>query len=101
VVGYLYNFRYRDRVLAYQSGFDYAASGPHGKGGHAKPGLTCHHAAIVRARAEGAVSYDFLAGGDRYKTSLANAATTLHWLDVARPRSLAGIGHRLRDLVRG
>ena len=41
VIGYLYNFRHRSRVLAYQSGFDYAGAGPHGK-----PGLTCHHAAI-------------------------------------------------------
>lgn len=78
-VGYLYNFRWRGATLAYQSGFDYAAAPPHGK-----PGLTCHHAAIRLARAEGMRRYDFLAGGDRYKTSLANAAATLHWLELRR-----------------
>lgn len=78
VVGYLYNFVYRGRVLSYQSGFDYAAAGP-----HQKPGLTCHAAAIKRYRDEGASAYDFLAGGDRYKSSLSNARTVLHWLEVA------------------
>jgi CelD/BcsL family acetyltransferase involved in cellulose biosynthesis len=94
LVGYLYNFRLRGRVYAYQSGFDYA-----GAAAHEKPGLTCHHAAIALARREGAVAYDFLAGGDRYKTSLATASATLHWLDVARPWSLPGIAHRLRGAL--
>jgi CelD/BcsL family acetyltransferase involved in cellulose biosynthesis len=77
VVGYLYNFVHRGWVSSYQSGFDYAGAGP-----HQKPGLTCHAAAIVHYRTQGATAYDFLAGGDRYKTSLANAETTLHWLEV-------------------
>lgn len=77
-VGYLYNFRLRGRVSAYQSGFDYA-----GAQLHQKPGLTCHHLAIEMYRREGASSYDFLAGADRYKLSLANAGTTLHWLELA------------------
>jgi CelD/BcsL family acetyltransferase involved in cellulose biosynthesis len=80
VIGYLYNFRFRNRVLAYQSGFDYAAAGP-----HQKPGLTCHHAAIEACAAEGIDCYDFLAGAHRYKSSLANEAVPLHWL-VAVPR---------------
>ncbi len=98
VIGYLYNFRYRDRVLAYQSGFDYAAPAHakpgHAKPGHAKPGLTCHHAAIEQARRDGVARYDFLAGDDRYKTSLGHAAVALHWLDVARRWSLAGLAMR-------
>jgi CelD/BcsL family acetyltransferase involved in cellulose biosynthesis len=89
-IGYLYNFRHRGRVLAYQSGFDYA-----GAGGHKKPGLTCHHAAIALARREGATAYDFLAGGDRYKTSLANAATHLVWLDIAPRLSARGLAYRV------
>ena len=80
VVGYLLNLRDQTRVLAYQSGFDYA-----GAGAHEKPGLTCHHAAIERARAEGAAEYDFLAGDARYKRSLGNAVRELHWL-VWKPR---------------
>lgn len=91
IVGYLYNFRHRGHVLAYQSGFDYADAGAHGK-----PGLTCHHAAIAEARRDGAIRYDFLAGDDRYKTSLSHGAVRLHWLEVAPRWSLAGVGFRAR-----
>lgn len=75
VLGYLLNLRARGRVAAYASGFDYAGAGPHGK-----PGLSSHAAAIARARAEGVVEYDFLAGDDRYKRSLGNDTRALHWL---------------------
>jgi CelD/BcsL family acetyltransferase involved in cellulose biosynthesis len=94
VVGYLYNFRHRGRVLAYQSGFDYAAADP-----RQKPGLTCHHAAIAFFRREGAVAYDFLAGGDRYKTSFSNASSELYWLDVARRFSALGVGYGIREML--
>ena len=77
LVGALYNFRYRGRALAYQSGFDYA-----GAGRHQKPGLTCHHQAIRFAAGAGLDRYDFLAGEDRYKRSLADGATPLHWVTV-------------------
>lgn len=90
VLGYLYNIRLRGSVFTYQSGFDYAgcaaAFGP-----HAKPGLACHYAAIVRAQGEGAVAYDFLAGRDRYKSSLTRAATRLYWLEVAPRYSGQGL----------
>jgi CelD/BcsL family acetyltransferase involved in cellulose biosynthesis len=89
IVGYLYNFCHRGRVLAYQSGFDYATAGA-----HQKPGLTCHHAAIEFFRREGAQAYDFLAGDDRYKTSFANATTDLYWLDVAPRLSPHGLAYR-------
>jgi len=80
VIGYLYNFRFRGRVMAYQSGFDYANAAA-----HEKPGLTCHQAAIEAALAEGMDGYDFLAGAQRYKTSLGGAEVPLHWLEaVAR-----------------
>lgn len=92
VIGYLYNFRHDGRVLAYQSGFAPSPIGPQGK-----PGLACHHAAIERARAEGASAYDFLAGDDRYKTSLAQAATPLYWLNAAMPLSSSGLRLRVRD----
>lgn len=94
VIGYLYNFRHRGRVLAYQSGFDYP-----GAGRHEKPGLTCHHAAIERARRDGMAAYDFLAGGDRYKTSFANADAALYWLDVARRLSPRGLAYRLGRML--
>ena len=78
VIGYLMNFRHRDVVSAYQSGFNYG-----GAGQHQKPGLTCHYLAIEAYRAQGTTVYDFLAGADRYKLSLANAQRWLHWLTVA------------------
>lgn len=93
VVGYLMNFRHRGTVSAYQSGFNYAGAGP-----HQKPGLTCHYLAIEFYRSQGAAVYDFLAGADRYKLSLANAQRWLHWLTVAprwRARSLGTLMRRV------
>lgn len=90
-VGYLLNFRHRGRVLAYQSGFDYAGAGP-----HQKPGLTCHHQAIEWYRAAGAATYDFLAGPDRYKATLAGAAQELRWIELLPRWSLRGMAERIR-----
>jgi len=78
LVGYLMNFNYNGEVSAYQSGFNYSVVGQ-----HLKPGLTSHYLAIEAYRAGGASVYDFLAGADRYKLSLANAQRWLHWLSVA------------------
>ena len=94
VVGYLLNFNHAGQVSAYQSGFDYAAAGP-----HQKPGLTCHYLAIEDYRAAGAVTYDFLAGPDRYKQSLANAERPLHWLSLAPRWHPYGIAARFRKLA--
>jgi CelD/BcsL family acetyltransferase involved in cellulose biosynthesis len=93
-IGFLYNFRYRDRSLAYQSGFDYVGAGRQGK-----PGLTCHHAAIRLASRSGAVRYDFLAGDDRYKRSLSDGAETLHWIEVASRWSPGFMLRRVVDFV--
>lgn len=94
VVGYLYNFRYRGRVLAYQSGFAYD-----GADRHEKPGLTCHHLAIEAYRAEGLTAYDFLGGSDRYKTSFATAEASLLWLSLYPPWSCSGALARVRSAV--
>lgn len=91
VLGYLYNFRHRGRVLSYQSGFDYAGAGP-----HQKPGLTCHHLAIEMYRAEGAAVYDFLAGPDRYKLSLGGPGPILHWVELVPRRSVRGLVARVQ-----
>lgn len=94
-VGILYNFRHHHRVLAYQSGLDDPSGRP-----HAKPGLTCHALAIAQALARGDLVYDFLAGSQRYKASLADRSTPLAWVELARPWSaaalLARLAHRLR-----
>jgi len=86
VLGYLYNFRWRDQIAAYQSGFSYRR-----EDSRSKPGLTSHKAAIEFALAEGLGVYDFLGGGDRYKTSLGNSRRDLHWLELGpcwRPAAL-------------
>jgi CelD/BcsL family acetyltransferase involved in cellulose biosynthesis len=95
-IGFLYNFRHRGHSLAYQSGFDYADAG-----GHGKPGLTCHLEAIRFAMRSGAVLYDFLAGDDRYKRSLSDRAETLHWIEVACPYSPRILARRTWDFVTG
>lgn len=93
-VGYLLNVRRGGWVGQYQGGFDYAAAAP-----HQKPGLSCHHAAIRHYRAQGAASYDFLAGADRYKLSLASAATGLHWAEAAPRLSLQGVAIKMRGIA--
>jgi CelD/BcsL family acetyltransferase involved in cellulose biosynthesis len=91
LLGYMLNLVAAGRVLAYQGGFDYAGAGP-----HEKPGLSCHHAALERARAAGAAEYDFLGGDARYKRSLSNAVRTLHW-GTWKPRpALFGVEAVLR-----
>jgi CelD/BcsL family acetyltransferase involved in cellulose biosynthesis len=92
VIGVLYNFIHSGHLLAYQSGFAY-----HNDVRAAKPGLTCHHAAIRYALAEGLDIYDFLAGEDRYKRSLAERTHRQTWLEVGpfwSPRLLLRAGVR-------
>ena len=79
IAGYLYNFVFQGHVSAYQSGFDYDLSDP-----HLKPGLTAHHLAIEMYLREGARSYDFLAGADRYKVSLSTTSVPMHWIESGR-----------------
>lgn len=90
VLGYLYNFRLGSQVLSYQSGFDYDLA-RRLAGRHAKPGLSCHHAAILRAQAAGLATYDFLAGPHQFKQSLARHENRLYWLDVAPRGSAQGL----------
>jgi len=95
VVGFLYNFNYRGRALAYQSGFDYP-----GAGRHQKPGLTCHHQAIRLAAAAGLHRYDLLAGEGRYKRSLADGSTRLHWLETGPGGRAARLARRAAESLR-
>ena len=92
-IGYLLNLRRGGWVGQYQGGFDYAGAGP-----HQKPGLSSHHAAIRYYRAQGATDYDFLAGADRYKLSLADAETGLHWAETAPRLSLQSVFIKIRGI---
>jgi CelD/BcsL family acetyltransferase involved in cellulose biosynthesis len=76
-IGILYNFLHAGRLLAYQSGFVYRDQDR-----AAKPGLTCHHAAIRYALAQGFDIYDFLAGDDRYKRSLTERSHRQIWVEA-------------------
>ena len=80
IIGILYNFLWRRRVLAYQSGFVYRDDKT-----PAKPGLTCHHAAIRAMIAQDFDVYDFLSGEDRYKRSLSDRLQSQSWIE-AGPR---------------
>jgi len=94
VVGYLYNFKYNGRILAYQSGL---ALPPEAR---AKPGMTCHALAIDAALQQGAESYDFLAGVHRYKRSLSDREETLWWGELVPRRSLLGLALRAYRTIR-
>ena len=74
IIGILYNFVHAGRSLAYQSGFAYQPGAS-----AAKPGLTCHARAIQDALDAGLDVYDFLAGEDRYKRSLAALSHQQIW----------------------
>ena len=95
VVGLLYNLRLAGRVYAYQSGFADPEAHP-----HARPGLTCHALAIGLALERGDRVYDFLAGDQRYKRSLADRSQDLVWAEFARPWSAAGLLAVLRGAAR-
>ncbi len=98
LVGLLHNMRAGGAVLAYQSGW---AERPKGErqGDRAKPGLSCHHLAIARALARGDREYDFLAGDQRYKRSLAGelgGERELVWAERLRPGVAWGVASWLR-----
>lgn len=83
-LGFLYNFRHRGIVYAYQSGFRRFA-----EDADARPGFVGHALAIEEARREGVLRYDFLAGDALYKRRLATGEVLLAWTVLARP-GLAG-----------
>jgi CelD/BcsL family acetyltransferase involved in cellulose biosynthesis len=66
VLGYLYNFVYRGRVIFYQSGFNYGLLDKHDR-----PGMVCHTLAVQHQLQAGHALYDLAAGDYRYKASLA------------------------------
>lgn len=80
IIGYLYNFFYRDRVYNYQGGFSYEPDQS-----ALKPGLVSHVLAIEAAVRQGRERYEFLAGGARYKTSLSTDMAHLTWLSLRQP----------------
>jgi CelD/BcsL family acetyltransferase involved in cellulose biosynthesis len=94
LLGNLYNFRWRDHIYSYQTGFNYVTCDP-----HRRPGLSSHHLAIGKSIQDGVGIYDFMAGQARYKASLSNDSVDMHWLELVRPWSLYDIVLRLRAIL--
>jgi CelD/BcsL family acetyltransferase involved in cellulose biosynthesis len=93
-IGCLYNFLFRGRVYAYQSGLAYSPDN------RLKPGLVSHGEAMELNRKAGARVYDFLAGEARYKTSLSTGVAHLSWVVVQRPRFDFKLEEAVRSLKR-
>lgn len=89
-IGYLYNFIYRGRVYYYLSGFAYE---PDPK---LKPGMVSHYLCIDHHLAAGAEVYDFMAGENRYKTSLGSPGADMLAIVLERPT----LKVKLKDLLR-
>jgi len=78
-IGCLYNFVYKNNVYFYQSGINYNLDK------RLKPGLVAHVEAIRHNATAGHKIYDFLAGGSRYKMSLATHHNRLIWIRLQKP----------------
>ena len=88
-IGYLYNFRLRDRIYAYQSGFADADR-------RERPGIVTHALAIRHAFQSGARIYDFMAGRNRLKESFSTHCEPMLWQVVQQPRLTFRLEHLIR-----
>lgn len=80
VLGYLYNFVYRNRVYFYLSALTQPTDPK------LKPGLLLHTLAIEHYAHRGLAYYDFMGGDARYKASLAPCTGELRLVTLQRPR---------------
>lgn len=88
LIGQVYNFVYRGRVYAYQTGFAY------GEDARLKPGLVSHSLCIERHLQSGAHAYDFMAGDNRYKANLGTRGPDMMH-HVLQRRTLASISEMM------
>lgn len=91
-IGYVYNFVSNGRVCAYHTAFEYDEDPK------LKPGLVSHHLCIERHLQGTAAVYDFLAGGERYKASLAQPGPDMAHLVLQRPLLRFRAEHAARRL---
>lgn len=91
-IGYLYNFLHRGHVLFYLSGFRYEDDN------RVKPGLVTHWLCIEDHLAAGALVYDFMAGDNRYKTSLGSAGPDIVTAVLEKPHPVLRLEGMLRRL---
>jgi hypothetical protein len=93
-LAYLYNFIYKKQALFYTSGVDYQDTKQF------KPGLLAHWLAIEHNLAAGAMTYDFLAGTNRYKESLSTDSANRVCIVLRRPTVTFKVEHWLRQFKR-
>lgn len=93
-IGCLYNFVYKGRVFFYQSGLNFHSDK------RLKPGLICHTEAIKHNADLNHLCYDFLAGDERYKASLATHKRRLIWARIQKPRLTLKLEPMLERLLR-
>ena len=77
-IGYLYSFVYNNRILFYQSGFNYQP------GNLYRPGLVSHYYGIMHNAQNGKLAYDFMAGEAGYKSSLATDSKPMYWMRLEK-----------------
>ena len=78
LVGILYNFRYGNRIYAYQSGFADLDR-------RRRPGMVAHALAIQHAFETGAKVYDFMAGRNRLKERFSTCSEPMIWQTIHHP----------------
>jgi len=91
-IGYLYNFVYGGRISFYFGGVRYDSDK------RLKPGLVTHTLCIEDHLKGSADVYDFMAGDNRYKTSLGEPGPAIVSLVAEKPHPLLRLENCLRQL---
>ncbi len=86
-IGVLYNLLYEGEVYNIQTGFSYEDDN------RLKPGFVCHYEAMKYCHSQGIEKYNFMGGGEDYKSSLSSEVDTQYWRTL-RKRPLV-----IEDLV--
>jgi len=89
LIGVLYNLQLNGRVYNIQSGFSLSQDNKY------KPGYLSHYLCAKYNYEMGASSYEFLGGGEHYKTSLAKHTHKLAWIRIRNPAK----SYKLEDLI--
>ena len=91
-IGFLYCFVYQNEVLFYQCGFCYT------EGNVFRPGLVSHYYAIKHNAQRNMKTYDFLAGGEAYKSSLSTNSVPVYWVRLMKNGFRLLLTKEFRDL---
>lgn len=94
ILGILYNFVFKGKVLFFQSGLKWETDN------RLKPSYICHTEAIKYNASLNYSIYDFLAGKEQYKSSLATNNNRLIWVKIVKPMRKFGIEEKLIDILK-